>query len=408
MHLGKKQVELIRFENTKKIKNKNINGVIADGAIRSGKTVACSLAFALWAMKNFRGKNFAICGKTLTTIRRNLTDGLSKMMRDSGFIVTEKVSKNYITISYGITSNRFYLFGGRDESSQSLIQGVTLQGILFDEVCLMPESFVEQGIARCSEAGSKFFFNCNPDNPEHWFKKNFIDKATEKGLRYFHFTMDDNPSLEEDIKERYRNLFSGHFKQRFIEGKWVTTEGTVYKDWTTVPKITDEIGEDEEQMVAIDYGIINPFAALYFVKREGVWFLYDEYYHKDGGKTDWEHFENLHLNSGTDIVIDPSASSFIELLRREGFAPTKANNDVIEGISLTASALKEGKVAVCENCVNTLRELNLYSWKGGTNRDMVVKKNDHAMDALRYFVMEKLKWNGNPQSEFFCSFVCRT
>jgi hypothetical protein len=181
----------------------------------------------------------------------------------------------------------------------------------------------------------------------------------------------------------------------------------VYKHWQTHPSFEGKIGEDEEVFVAIDYGIINPFVALYFVKKGNIWYIYDEYYHEDGGKTDWEHYRNLHLCDKTNIVIDPSASSFIELLRREGYQPKKANNDVLEGISLTASALKEGKVVICENCEKTLRELNLYLWKNGAERDMVVKKHDHAMDALRYFVMEKLKWNGNPQSEFFCGFLTR-
>lgn len=124
--------------------------------------------------------------------------------------------------------NRFYIFGGKDEGSAALIQGMTLSGVMLDETALMPRSFCEQAIARCSVDNSRLWFNCNPENPAHWFYTEWIKKAVDKNCLYLHFTMDDNPSLSEEIKQRYKNLYSGSFYERFIEGKWVSCDGAVY------------------------------------------------------------------------------------------------------------------------------------------------------------------------------------
>lgn len=174
---------------------KDMDGIIADGAIRSGKTVSMSLSFVMWAMATFDGQNFAMCGKTIGSFRRNGRE------------------------------NNFYIFGGKDERSQDLIQGITLAGVFFDEVALTPESFVNQATGRYSVDGSKYWFNCNPDGPYHGFKKNWIDKCEEKKLLYLHFTMDDNLSLTESIKARYRSLYTGVFFKRYILGLWAMAGG---------------------------------------------------------------------------------------------------------------------------------------------------------------------------------------
>ena len=208
---------------------KDKDGIIADGAIRSGKTISMSLSFVLWAMSTFKTQNFGMAGKTIGSFRRNVLFWLKLMLRSRGYTVKDHRSDNMIEVSRGDTVNFFYIFGGKDESSQDLIQGITLAGMFFDEVALMPESFVNQATGRCSVDGSKFWFNCNPDGPEHWFKKNWIDKAVKKGLIYLHFTMDDNLSLTEHIKERYRSMYSGVFYDRFIRGLWVLASGIIFK-----------------------------------------------------------------------------------------------------------------------------------------------------------------------------------
>ena len=202
-----------------------LDGIIADGAIRSGKTLSMSLSFVIWAMDIFNGQNLGMCGKTIGSFRRNVLFWLKLMLRSRGYGVVDHRADNLLMVSKRGVANYFYIFGGKDERSQDLIQGITLAGLLVDEVALMPESFINQATGRCSVEGSKFWFNCNPEGPFHWFKTNWIDKADEKGLLYLHFTMDDNLSLSEKIKARYRSLYSGVFYKRYILGLWVIAEG---------------------------------------------------------------------------------------------------------------------------------------------------------------------------------------
>ncbi len=211
---------------------RDYDGIIADGAVRSGKTSSMAISFVNWAMETFDGTDFAICGKTVGSLRRNVINTLKTQLEGLGLTYTEKRTDNLIVISKGKKTNYFYCFGGKDESSQDLIQGMTLGGVLFDEVALMPQSFVAQAEARCSLEGAKVWYNCNPKGPSHYFKKEYIDVAEEKRLLYLHFTMDDNLTLSEHVKERYRRMFTGVFYQRNILGMWVTAEGKIYTAFT--------------------------------------------------------------------------------------------------------------------------------------------------------------------------------
>lgn len=241
---------------------KEKNGIVADGSIRSGKTLSMSLSYVLWAMQNFDSHNFGMAGKTIGSFRRNVLFTLKLMLKSRGFSVKEYRADNYILVTNRKTKiyNYFYIFGGKDERSQDLIQGITLAGMFFDEVALMPESFVNQAVGRCSITGSKFWFNCNPDNPHHWFKTNWIDKACEKNILYLHFTMDDNLSLAKDIKIRYSNMFSGVFFRRYILGLWVAAEGIIYKLFVDDPKkyqisIDKTLNENYQAInIGIDFG----------------------------------------------------------------------------------------------------------------------------------------------------------
>lgn len=207
---------------------KDYDGIIADGAVRSGKTVSMAISFINWAMARYNETDFAICGKTVGSLRRNVIITLKQQLLSLNFEFEEKRSDNLIIITKGDITNYFYVFGGKDESSQDLIQGMTLGGVLFDEVALMPQSFVTQAEARCSLEGSKLWYNCNPKGPTHYFKREYIDVLEEKRLLYLHFTMDDNLTLSDDVKERYRRMFTGVFYERNILGLWVTAEGKIY------------------------------------------------------------------------------------------------------------------------------------------------------------------------------------
>ena len=227
---------------------KNWDGIIADGSVRSGKTVSMAPAFVNWAMVNYDECDFALCGKTVGSLRRNVINTLKQQLISLGYEYEEKRTENLIVITDGNHTNYFYQFGGKDESSQDLIQGMTLGGVLFDEVALMPQSFVAQAEARCSVAGSKLWYNCNPKGPSHWFKKEYVDIAKDKKLLYLHFTMKDNLTLTQEVRERYERMFTGVFYIRNVLGLWVTAEGKIYtafKKDNIIP-VTDWYARDKD------------------------------------------------------------------------------------------------------------------------------------------------------------------
>ena len=374
---------------------KNYDAIICDGAVRSGKTFCMGVAFLLWAMTCFHGRQFALCGKTIGALRRNLLyDALPEVER-VGVRCEERRSENSFTLRWGGRSNRFLLFGGQDEGSAALIQGVTLAGLLLDEAALMPRSFVEQACARCSVPGSKLWFNCNPEGPEHWFYREWILKAEERRALYLHFTMEDNPGLDEAVRERYQRLYSGIFYRRFVLGEWVTAEGRVYdffdrrRDAAPVPP-----GRMEAWRVSVDYGTVNPTSMGLWGRRNGVWYRVKEFYsdsRREGRqKTDAEYVRDLRTLCGGKrverVIVDPSAASFLAALRQAGFPVKAADNRVLDGIRVTAGMLREGKIILCEPCEDCLREMGLYCWESG--KEVPRKENDHAMDDLRYFAMD--------------------
>ena len=368
------------------------DALICDGAVRSGKTFCMGLSFVCWAMTRFRDQRFALCGKTAVALRRNLAAPLLPVLRELGFRCEEKASRNLLTVRRGRRENTFYLFGGRDEGSAALIQGVTLAGVLLDEAALMPRSFVEQALARCSVEGAKFWFNCNPEGPEHWFYREWILKAEERRAVYLHFTMEDNPGLSPRVRERYERQFSGTFYRRFVLGEWAAAEGRVYDffDESYVQKAPEGLNR---WCISCDYGTVNPASFGLWGEKDGVWYRAAEYYYdsKKAGrqKTDGEYAADLRRLAGDRdvelVVVDPSAASFLELLRREGWRTARAENDVNSGIRLTARLLQERKLVICEGCRDSLREFQLYRWEEGGGRDRVRKEHDHAMDDIRYF-----------------------
>lgn len=375
------------------------DGVIADGAIRSGKTLSMSLSYVLWAMTSFNGQNFGMCGKTIGSFRRNVLFWLKLMLKSRGYGVADHRADNLVVVSKGETTNYFYIFGGKDERSQDLIQGITLAGCFFDEVALMPESFVNQATGRCSVDGSKFWFNCNPDGPYHWFKINWIDKIVDKNLLYLHFTMDDNLSLSERIKERYRSMYSGVFYKRYILGLWVVAEGIIYDMFDvakhTVNKLIDLI--TTKYYVSCDYGTQNATVFLLWCKNtHGQWVCVKEYYYsgrdEESQKTDSQYVDDLaEWLDGIKpqkIIIDPSAASFIAELKKRGYSIKKAKNDVLDGIRYVGTLLNQELILFNQECVYTIKEFNSYIWDAkATDRgeDKPIKTHDHAMDAVRYF-----------------------
>lgn len=344
-------------------------------------------------MKRFDNQSFGLCGKTAISLRRNLVAPLLATLRSFGFVCTEKITQKLVVVSFGGKTNTFYLFGGKDEGSASLIQGMTLAGILFDEVALMPRSFVEQGLARCSVEGATFWFSCNPEGPEHWFYKEWIAKKEERNMYYLHFVMADNPSLSPELLARYQRQFSGTFYRRFVLGEWVAAQGRVYDFFDESFIKPSPEGSMERWAISCDYGTANPTSFGLWGLQKGIWYRVKEYYYNPRAegrqKTDGEYAHDLSVLAGGRpiqwVIVDPSAASFITLLQSQGWPVKKAINDVVSGIRTTAQLLREGKLIICQGCEDSIREFALYCWDEKRSGDQVKKEHDHAMDEIRYF-----------------------
>ena len=369
--------------------------ILCDGAVRSGKTLAMGLGFFLWAQASFQGRKFGVCGKTISSLRRNVLSEILPRLGGMGAVWKERRSENLVTVDFLGHRNEYYLFGGRDEGSAALIQGVTLAGLLLDEAALMPRSFVEQACARCSVAGSRLWFNCNPAGPGHWMYRSWVLEAEQRNCLRLHFTMEDNPSLTQQVRQRYEKLYTGVFYRRFVRGEWVQAAGRGYDFFG--PELVRPVpqGPFDKWYISCDYGTVNPTSMGLWGRCGGAWYRVKEFYFSSRQAqhqmTDEEYAAALgKLAEGrniTAVIVDPSAASFIEVLRRHGWRVRKAENDVLGGIRLTADCLKEGRVVICEGCHDCLREMEEYVWDlGAGERDRVKKEHDHAMDDMRYFV----------------------
>lgn len=387
---------------------KDCDGIIADGAIRSGKTVSMSLSFVMWAMTSFRNENFAMCGKTIASFRRNVLSGLRLMLLSRGYKVEDRRGDNIVTVSRGDAVNYFYIFGGKDESSQDLIQGITLAGVFFDEVALMPESFVNQGTGRNSVSGSKFWFNCNPDNPAHWFKKNWIDKRREKNLLYLHFDMSDNLSLSEKIKTRYRSMYSGVFFKRFILGLWAAAEGAIYTEFAAEPDmfILDELpGDVEFCTFGMDFGGHGSAHAIictgWSAKLKRIVVL-DEYYRKEvitpaQLEKDTVNFVrscqarfpkafNIYCDSAEQVLIKGIRQAFA----REKI-PINVHNakkgEITGRIRFFNSMMSQRRFCVMRSCTHLIDALQAAVWDDKELEDVRLDNgttNIDSLDALEY------------------------
>lgn len=395
------------------------DALICDGAVRSGKTSIMVVAFIDWAMREFSSQRFGICGKTVGSATENIIIPYISMTRTKKkYTAKWRRSQKILEVRSDRKVNYFEVFGGRDESSYALIQGRTLAGVLLDEVVLMPESFVNQALARCSVEGSRIWFSCNPDHPNHWFKREWIDKREERNALYLHFEMTDNPSLSEKTLARYQSMYSGVFYDRYIRGLWVVAEGLIYPMFSEEAHVVDEIPWQALQRgkwyISLDYGTVNPTAAGLWCLWKGTAYMVQEYYYdsraedenghsKNPRRTDEEYYAELEKLAGDRrierVIVDPSAASFKETIRRHGkFAVWDADNSVLDGIRLTASLLNAGRILIHRSCKGILSEFGQYRWDMDALEDAVIKEFDHGMDQLRYFcstIMEReVRGNG--------------
>jgi PBSX family phage terminase large subunit len=269
---------------------------------------------------------------------------------------------------------------------------------------------MDQALARLSVEGSTAWFTSNPDSPSHWFKTEVIDRADSRGLLYLHMTMADNLSLSEKKRESYKTQYFGVFYRRMILGEWCLADGLIYSVFDRQTMVVDPspLSDYDELILGCDYGIQNPQVYLLtgWHKRFLRWEVIREYYHEGrdpeqgGQKTDAQYYADLVKFAGDTnaqtIYIDPSAASLIAAIRQERrFRPVGANNAVIDGIQFTSTLFQIGKLVVCKGCKNTIRELESYAWDTKASekegKDIVIKKDDHTMDALRYITFSHIK-----------------
>ena len=387
---------------------RDFNGIIADGAIRSGKSVAMSLGFVIWAMSEFESCNFAMCGKTIGSFRRNVLFWLKLMLRSRGYSVSEQRTENLVIVRRGSTENYFYVFGGKDERSQDLIQGITLAGVFFDEVALMPESFVNQATGRCSVDGSKFWFNCNPGSPAHWFKTGWIDKRADKRLLYLHFTMDDNLSLSEAVKGRYRGMYTGVFFKRYILGEWKSADGVIYRQFADEPErfILDDVPQDIFiGTMGLDFGgngSAHAGCLVGITRGYRSIVILDEYYRKeviDTGTISDDVCGFVQRSQAqvraTSIWCDSAETTLIKGIRIEVFArhiPVEVRNarkgEIIDRIRLCDMLMSQGRFFILRRCKHTIAALSEAVWDSKSpTRDRRLddgSTNIDSLDALEY------------------------
>ena len=386
--ISDKQKAILAFPYTK------YDALICDGAVRSGKTTFMTVSFVDWGMTNFKNQKFGICGKTVDSAIKNIVAPyMMTSYAKRRYKIKWRRSDKILAITRGAVTNYFEIFGGKDESSFMLIQGRTLAGVLLDEVALMPRSFVEQALARCSVEGARYWFSCNPGSPSHWFYLEWILKSKERNALHLHFFMQDNPSLSQKTLERYQNMYTGVFYRRYILGEWCLAEGLIYS-FDKELHTTSEMPDSGLWYISCDYGTLNPFSAGLWQVSGGRAVRVAEYYYsgreQTQQRTDEEYYQELEKLAGDreiqHVIVDPSAASFIATIRRHGrFSVRKARNEVLPGIRLTAAMLQAGVIKIGTSCKDAIREFGLYRWKEEGEVDVPIKENDHAMDDIRYF-----------------------
>ena len=392
--ISEKQQKIMAFPYSK------YDALICDGAVRSGKTSIMMWSFVRWAMESFNGQRFGVCGRTVDSCTKNIIVPFTAMgLAKEKYLIRWRRGDKVMEVRRGAVTNYFEVFGGKDEASYTLIQGRTLAGVLLDEVVLMPRSFVEQALTRCSVDGAKLWFSCNPGSPQHWFYTEWIQRHEARNTLYLHFEMTDNPGLSQKTLERYQAMFSGVFYDRYIRGLWVLAEGLIYPMFGE-GCLVDNPPQGGRYYISCDYGTLNPFSA-------GLW-CWDgktatriaEYYYsgrqEQRHKTDEDYYTALEQLAGDKpvqaVIVDPSAASFIEVIRRhKRFPVRKAKNDVLAGINTTARFLQDGTIKIHRSCSACIREFGLYRWDEKTETDRPVKENDHAMDDIRYFAYTVLR-----------------
>ena len=395
------------------------DAIICDGAVRSGKTSIMMWAFIRWAMESFSGQRFGICGKTVDSATKNIVvPFISMSLAKERYTLRWRRSDKLLEVRRGAVTNWFEVFGGKDESSFMLIQGRTLAGVLLDEVALMPESFVNQALARCSVDGAKLWFSCNPDNPNHWFYKDWIKRHRERNALYLHFAMMDNPSLSDKTLARYEAMYSGVFYQRYIQGLWVAAEGLVYQDFANnaekylIDDPMDWCSENNTRfttiMIGVDFGgtgSATKFQATGITPR-GVVVALDEEYIK--GEVDPDALNREYSTFCKEITgkygnAQTRADSAEQILIRGLFHTAQRENlgtqvknalkmPINDRIMLTLLLMKQGRLFVSRSCPHLIEAFQTAVYDSKKFEDVRLDDGTTDIDSLDAFEYSIEPW----------------
>lgn len=399
--LSPKQKELLKWCHKPSTKDK-YDAIICDGAVRSGKTVVMITSFVLWAMRNFSGANFGICGKTVRSAERNIIRPLQDSADIKQYFTVKYIrSIGVLEVSKGNQKNYFYVFGGKDESSYMLIQGITLSGVMFDEVALMPRSFVDQAIARTlSVDRSKLWFNCNPESPNHWFYTEWVTKPLKHRALHLHFLMEDNPTLSQEQIDKAKSMFTGVFYKRYIEGVWTVAEGAIYQIFADNKSqyYTDTPDYDYVQ-VGIDFGgnkSAHTFVATglkYDYSKLTV--LMSERHVATGLSPDdlYDLLERF-IKKVTDlykkplvIYADSAEQTLINGIKARFTIPIKNSikNPIIDRIRATIMLLSSGRFYITKDCVSLEKALETAVYDSKEPDDVRLDDGTSDIDTLDAF-----------------------
>ena len=388
---------------------KDYDAIVCDGSVRSGKTISMTIGFVLWSGSRFNGESFAFCGKTIDSLKKNVIIPMQKWLEGIALI---ELRKSYCDITINKMTNRYYFFGGKDEGSYKLIQGITLAGAFFDEVALMPKSFVDQGIARCSVDGSKFWFNCNPESPHHWFYKDWIDESGENAKKVkaknrlrLHFMMEDNYSLSDSIRQRYERMYSGVFYKRYILGLWVSAEGVIYKQFADDPEkfIIDAPPDDIMYCnIGFDFGgngSAHAGICTGFSRSLKTTVILDEYYRKEIITP--EELERDFINFVLccqkkykifDAYLDSAEQVLIKGIRvacTKAKVPIEIHNahksSILERIRFTNQIMSQERFFVMRHCKHIIEAFKTAVWDSKKQKDVRLDDGNYNIDSLDGF-----------------------
>ncbi|MCK9439827.1 MAG: PBSX family phage terminase large subunit [Methanothrix sp.] len=384
------------------ILNSNARINLFGGSVRAGKTIASILRWIQYCIEGPEG-NLLMIGKTQRSLEHNVLDVISDLVGIKNYRYNRVAGEVYI---YG---RKCYAIGANDEKAKDKIQGITAAGAYGDELPLWPYSFFTMLLSRLSVKNAKGFFTYNAESPRCWLKVNYIDRIDELNLKNFVFTLEDNKSLDPEYVENLKKEYVGLWYSRYILGLWVAATGAVYDSFDINKNVVNELPKEKFDKIycSVDYGTANATCFLLFGRSKGRWYVYKEYYYdsrKAGRqKTDKEYANDLveFLDSKfpQKILIDPSASSYkTELRSLKKYRVGDAQNEVLDGIRITAKALQDGNLLIYKNCTKLIEQIQSYTWdekKQSIGIDFPVKTEDHACDSLRYGAIEIFNHNYN-------------